>query len=287
MTADAGEPLVEPIRRARTRLVAAGIAPDEAAIDIDVYVMTILGWDRARLVTQLRDPAPAGLEPRFADWVERRAHREPTAYIVGTKEFWGRDFHVTPAVLIPRPETELIVEAALPLVRLHPAPRIADVGTGSGAIVVTLACELPQSTCVATDISGPALDVARDNASRHGVADRIQFVETSYLHGVAGPFDLIVANPPYVKDGDRRGLSPTVLREPGVALFGGTDGLRDLAGVLDSAAPRLGRDARLVMEFGLGQEDVVVDLATGRGFRVERVLHDLQGIARTIVLVLP
>ena len=134
-----GEPLVEPMRRARARLVAAGIAPDEASIDVDVYVMAILGWDRATLVTQLRDATPASLEPRLTDWVDRRARREPTAYIVGTKEFWGRDFIVTPAVLIPRPETELVIEAALPLVDAHPAPRIADVGTGSGAIGVTLA----------------------------------------------------------------------------------------------------------------------------------------------------
>src|SRR6267142_2441089 len=197
------EMLSDTLSTARARLVAAGIQPDQAAVDVDVYALTILGWDKATLLANLREPTPTPLEPRFSEWIARRETSEPTAYIVGTREFWGRPFLVTPAVLIPRPETEFIVEEAVPLVRGLPAPRIADIGTGSGILGVTLASELSAATVVATDLSGDALDVARENARRLGVADRMVFVETSYLDGVEDGFDLIVANPPYVRDGDK------------------------------------------------------------------------------------
>src|SRR5438067_10803479 len=123
-------PLSETLMAARARLVASGVRPDEAAIDVDVYTTTILGWDKARLLASLREPTPASLEPQFSDWISRRERREPSAYILGAREFWGREFLVTPAVLVPRPETEFIVEEALPLIRDVARPRIADVGTG-------------------------------------------------------------------------------------------------------------------------------------------------------------
>src|SRR5215217_3906168 len=142
---------------ARERLIAADIRPDDAAVDVDVYARTILGWDRATLLQNLRQPAPAALEPRFSEWITRRERGEPTAYIVESREFWGRQFRVTPAVLVPRPETELIIEEALPLLRATPAPRLADIGTGSGILAVTLAAELPDAAVTATDISSVAL----------------------------------------------------------------------------------------------------------------------------------
>src|SRR6476619_1042455 len=168
--------LSETLSTARARLVAAGIYPDEAAVDVDVYARTILGWDKATLLANLREPTPTPLQPRFSEWIARRERREPTAYIVGMREFWGRPFLVTPSVLVPRPETEFIVEEALPLVRGLAAPRIADIGTGSGILGVTLASELPGALVVATDLSAPALDVARENAERLGVASRVTFV---------------------------------------------------------------------------------------------------------------
>src|SRR6185503_15121752 len=128
---------------------------------------TILGWDRARLLTEQQSPAPSDLEPRFSEWISRRVRREPSAYIVGVREFWGLDFIVTPAVLIPRPETEFLVEEALALVRPLEAPRIADIGTGSGCIAIAVAHELPQCRVVATDVSADALAVALRNAERH------------------------------------------------------------------------------------------------------------------------
>ena len=277
--------LFEKLAQARARLVAAGVSPMEASIDVDVYARAILGWDKATLLANQRGQPPDLLEPRLSEWIARRECREPTAYIVQSREFWGREFLVTAAVLVPRPETEFIVEEAVPLMRALRAPRIADIGTGSGILGVTLASELPAATVVATDLSGAALDVARENARRLGVADRMAFLETSYLDGVEGAFDLIVANPPYVKDGDKSALSRDVRHEPDVALFGGPDGLRDVSGVLDAAVSRLKPGAWFVMEFGYGQEDDVRRLVGFRaGLRLDRIREDLQGIARTAIV---
>ena len=286
--------LHEKLVEARARLVAAGIADAEASIDVDVYARTILGWDRARLLAERSGPTPATLEPTFSEWIARRERREPTAYIVGVREFWGLDFLVTPAVLIPRAETEFIVEEAVKLLSsaalntgspLSKPIRIADIGTGSGCVAVALAHECSDCLVVASDVSAAALDVARANGVRHGVAHRIQFVTTSYLDGVPGPFEIITANPPYVKDGDKPALSADVRHEPDVALFGGSEGLRDIAGVLDAAAAKLAPNGWLLMEFGLGQEDDVRKLvSTQPRLRLRGVRSDLQGIPRTAMI---
>lgn len=277
--------LQEALAAARARLAAAGIAPEEARVDADFFACRILGWDRGRLLTELRTPVPAGLEPGFTAWIDRRAAHEPSAYIVGVREFWGLEFAVTPAVLIPRPCTELIVEEAVGLLTAHPGWRVAEVGTGSGCIAVSVAHTVPGARIVASDISADALVVARRNAERLGVADRVTFVETSYLDGIEGPFDLILANPPYVKAGARPALSHAVRHEPDVALFGGNTGLRDLDAVLRTAAATLVAGGWLVMEFGYGQEaDVRRLVETWPGFTVVRVRDDIEGIARTAVV---
>jgi release factor glutamine methyltransferase len=274
-------------------LVAAGIPQDEASIDVDLYACTILSWNRARLLADRQAPRPEGLEPRLSEWIARRERHEPTAYIVGVREFWGLDFEATPAVLIPRPETELIVEEALTLLRgghlsipaRSGSPRVGDIGTGSGCVAVALATEWPDCRVVASDISAEALLVAKRNAARHGVADRIEFVTTSYLDGIDGPFDLLTANPPYVQNGDRPALGRGVLHEPGVALFGGDRGFRDIGGVLDAAAATLVSGGYLVMEFGYGQEDGVASLVQARGaLSLQRMRQDLQGIPRTAII---
>ena len=299
--------LYERLAAARDRLIGAGITPADAAIDVDLYARTILGWDRARILTSHHDPVPDSLEPRFSEWIARREEHEPTAYIVGMREFWGLEFVVTPAVLIPRPETEFIVEEVLELVGKaafkRPADedaggtrmaaennaaapiRIADIGTGCGCIAVSVAHELPTCRVVATDVSGEALAVAKENAVRHGVAGRVDCVATSYLDGVDGSFDLITANPPYVREGDKRGLSRDVRHEPDVALFGGASGLRDIEGVLDTAVAKLRGGGWFVMEFGFGQEDDVRALADRRPeLRFDHVRADLQGLARTAIM---
>lgn len=277
--------LHETLAAARARLVAAGIDPAEAAIDVDLYARTILGWDRARLITEQQASAPAALEPRFSEWLARRARKEPSAYIVGVREFWGLDFEVSPAVLIPRPETEFIVEEAI--ARIGDAgAHVADVGTGSGCLAIAIAHTLPRTRVIATDISGDALAVAQRNAARTGVTDRVHLVRGSYLDPLGGPFHVIVSNPPYVKEQDRQCLSRAVVRyEPHVALFGGEDGLAAVRAILAASSTRLGPGGWLIFEFGLGQDDEVRDLvASYPEYRLDTIRCDLQGIPRTAIV---
>ena len=295
--------LHETLAGARARLIAADFSTVEASIDVDLYARTILGWDPARLLSDLQDAQPEGLEPTLSEWIARRARYEPTAYIVGVREFWGLDFAITPAVLVPRPETEFIVGEALQLLRSgdlgvstprdEPSrgdlgashTRVADIGTGSGCVAVAVAVDAPGCRVTASDVSEAALAVARGNAARHGVADRVECVATSYLDGVEGMFDVITANPPYVKDGDKPALSRVTRHEPDVALFGGAEGLRDIAGVLDTAAAKLTPGGWLVMEFGYGQEESVEALVDARpALRLDHVRADLQGIPRTAII---
>jgi release factor glutamine methyltransferase len=207
------------------------------------------------------------------------------------REFWGLDFHVSPAVLIPRPETEFVVEEALALLRgsqetdANGPLRVADIGTGSGCIAVSIAHDCAAARVVATDISADALVVARENAARHGVEERVTFVQTQYLDGIDRTFDLIAANPPYVRDRDKPALSPDVRHEPDVALFGGATGLRDIKAVLSAAARSLRPGGWFVMEFGFGQEDDVrALLARTEGLRLDHLRADLQGLPRTAIM---
>jgi release factor glutamine methyltransferase len=278
--------LHETLAAARQRLVAAGISAGEAAIDVDVYARTILGWDRARLLLEQQAEAPAALEPQFSAWVARREQKEPTAYIVGVKEFWGLELDVSPAVLVPRPESEFIVEEAL--ARIDGAALVADVGTGSGCIGVAIAHTKPQVRVVATDISGDALAIARRNAIRHRLIERMLFVQTSYMDALAARFDVIVSNPPYVKEQDRKYLQRAVVRyEPHVALFGGEDGLGGVRSILDAARTRLVPGGWLIFEFGLGQDQEVEELvATFDNYRLMGIRSDLQGVPRTALVQL-
>ncbi len=214
----------------------------------------------------------------------RRATREPLAYILGYREFYGRAFAVAPAVLIPRPETELIVEYALAHLPADRFVRLVDVGTGSGALAVTLAAERPAWHVEAVDLSREALDEARRNARTHGVLDRITFLQGDLLAPTMGTFDAIVANPPYVARRDAPGLMPEVRdHEPALALYGGPDGLDLPRRLLAEASGRLVPGGWIAMEFGYGQEDDVTSAAQDAGLHVVTVLCDLQGIARTLV----
>jgi release factor glutamine methyltransferase len=279
-------PLHQRLADARRALMEAGIDADEAAIDAEVLARHALGWDRARLLTAWRDPVPAALAPAFDALLQRRLAREPVAYIVGQREFWGRDFTVTPAVLVPRPETEIIIDEAIDAARGGAATgTIVDVGTGSGCLAVTLALEFPRARVVATDISPAALDVARGNAERHGAAARITFLEADVLDGIDVRADLIVSNPPYVPESEGPSLPPDVARyEPHRALFGGADGFDVLRRLFAAAASRLAEQGRLVVEFGFGQEAAIRALAGATGWNVARIRPDLQGIPRTAVL---
>ena len=279
-----GMTLHQHIAAARRQLEAAGIAADAAAIDAEVLARHVLGWDRAQLLSHYRDAAPAAFSERYQPLVDRRSRREPVAMITGTREFWSRDFAVTPNTLVPRPDTELIIEEAL---RILPdrASTVIDIGTGSGCLAVTLAAERPQDLVVATDISHEALLVARANARRHQVDGRLQFVRTDLASGLRIQADLIVSNPPYVPYRDAGSLPLDVSDyEPAMALFGGRDGLAIIERLLATLTPRLAPHAAFIVEFGYGQEDDLAAAAERKGWQVVRLRSDLQGIARTAVL---
>jgi len=259
-----------------------------AELDARLLAQFVLGWTAERLITCGGDPEPPDFASRYEALVERRVGREPLAYIVGQQEFWGLSFGVSPAVLIPRPETELIIETALELFPDRDRYlKAADVCTGSGCVAVSLAVERPAAQITASDISGVALEVARQNAARHGVANRVAFHCGDLLDGVNGPFDLITGNPPYVAERDRRGLQPEVRDyEPGVALFGGSDGFHLVERLVRSAVHYLRPGGYLLCEFGLGQDEQVETLVAGTSnLRLIELRRDLQGIARTAVVV--
>lgn len=243
-----------------------------------------MGWDAATWIVRADDAATDAFADAYARLIDRRARREPVAYITGVREFYGRDFQVSPAVLIPRPETELIIDYVLAALPADQFLRVIDVGTGSGAMAVTLAAERPGWHVEASDISPAAVAMARRNAHAHGVGQSITFLEGDLLLPTMGMFDAIVSNPPYVARRDAPGMVPDVVdHEPHVALFGGPDGLDLPRRLLAQTATRLAPGGVLVMEFGYGQEDVMREAAQAVGLSVERVLEDLQGIARTLV----
>jgi len=274
------------VAAARRRFREAGIPLDEADLDARLLAEHLLGWDAARFFTSADGPEPDDFAAAYESLVARRAGREPLAYLTSRQAFWDLVFEVSPAVLIPRPESELIVEAAL---ELFPAATgaltIVDVGTGSGCLAVALARERPAARAIATDTSDAALDLARRNAARHGVADRIQFVRGDLIDPVATPVDLIVCNPPYVAEGDRPGLQPEVRdHEPAIALFGGLDGLAIVRRLIEQAPRRLTRGGVLIFEFGFGQADRVTELISHTpGLTMLGVRPDLQGIPRAAI----
>lgn len=273
------------VQGARARFMNAGISANLSTLDAEVLARQVLGWDRARFLADRNETATSVFLLQYEPLVARRERREPVSYILGMREFWGLTFEVGPDVLIPRQETEFIVEEALALAGKDSHPLIVDVGTGSGCIAISLALEIPGARVIATDLSKHALEVARRNAVRHGVADRITLVETSFLDGIEDNVDIIVSNPPYVPSVSRPGLTPEVREyEPSVALFGGTDGLDGLRSVLEGAAAKLAPGGCLVMEFGCGQDDCVVELVRGVDrLAVVKIRHDLQDIPRTLI----
>jgi release factor glutamine methyltransferase len=281
--------LRQKINAARARLVAAGIEDGEAGRDANLLARHVTGFDRATLYTRETDEATPVFIEQFDPLIERRARREPVAYIRNEQEFWSRDFIVNPSVLIPRPESELIVEellACMPKDLPARATRILDIGTGSGCLAVTIADELPLATVLATDISRPALEVARANAERFGVTDRVTFAECAYVNNAAGPFDFIVSNPPYVTESEYEDLAPEVREyEPQSALTAGEDGLRDIRQIIDVAATRLVPGGIAFIEIGHLHSDAVADLVSGfKALTLKRIASDLQGIPRVAII---
>ena len=274
------------VSAAKQRLRNAGISANESDLDARLLAQHALGWTTERYLTDASEMPPDGFTLQYDRLIDRRTTREPLAYIVGYREFWGLDLEVNPAVLIPRPSTEMLVEAALELFPDRSASmRVADVCTGSGCVGVALAHERPAATVVATDISASALEVARRNAERHGVAARMTFTRADLLDGIEDTFNAIFANPPYVLSNAGPALQPEVRdHEPQVALFGGHDGLGLITRLVADAPRRLRSGGYLVFEFGLGQDVEIEDLLTASAdLTLIDTRRDLQGIWRIAV----
>ena len=269
----------EELRRARV---------DSPALTADLLLGFVLGWDRVRVLSYAEQQVPDDAWARLRSLILRRANGEPLQYLTGEQEFYGLAFRVTPEVLIPRPETEIIVEKALDLIRHDSAAgiRFADIGTGSGCIAVSIAHEIPSSTGWAVDISAAALQVARENANRHGVAERILFVQSDLLDCFPQHpcLDFVLCNPPYVALDECDSLPSEVKdHEPHEALFGGMSGLEAYRRLVPEVPSRLSPEGYLLLEVGAGQAQQVGQLVESTGLRLQMTLNDLQGIPRCLV----
>ena len=267
-------------------LDAAGVP--EARREAGSLLSFILRKDRTFLISHAEDQVDENTLDQLREFVERRATGEPLQYITGVQDFYGREFRVTPDVLIPRPETELLVEAALQLAGDFDAPLICDVGTGSGCIAITLLCELVHAHATAIDKSAPALEIARLNAKNLSVADRARFVVSdcfSSLDSHAHEFDLIVSNPPYVAAAALAGLQREVRdHEPVVALSPGPDGLSIIRRLIDEAPAFIKPGGHMLLEIGFDQGEAVTRLVADSAWALREIRPDLQGIPRIVVL---
>lgn len=271
------------LAEARPRLAAApfGAPPREASLLLGY----VLGLSEAQVIAREDREVPPAEERRFRKLLERRLTGEPVAYLLGEREFFGRPFFVDDRVLIPRPETEHIVELALGR-RLPDSPWILDIGTGSGCLAVTLTLEIPGSTVVASDLSAGALAVASKNARRHGVAERVLRVGMDLLAGLdLSRFDLAVSNPPYIDWSEAGDLSPEVCSfEPHLALFSPGSGDSTLARLFAQCGAGLRPGVALIVEIGSGQLDAARRHAEASGLELAEVRQDYAGIPRTLVL---
>jgi len=250
---------------------------DSPRLTAELLLAHVLHTSRVRLYTDLDRPLEAGELAAYRGLIARRAAGEPTSYLTGTREFYGRTFAVDPRVLVPRPETELLVEAVLQAVPRDAEIRVLDLCTGSGCVGITLALERPRFRVLATDTSPGAVEVARANAAALGPADRFEARLGDLLAPVEGepPFDVVVANPPYVPTGELPTLSPEVRREPPLALDGGADGLDVVRRIAEEAPRRLVPGGLLALEIGDGQGPAVHSLLEAAGYGSVRIERDL------------
>lgn len=255
-------------------------------LDAEVLLCHVLKLDRLHLYVQFDQPLKQDELAAFRELVKQRAQRVPVAYILGHKEFMGMEFKVTPATLIPRPDTEILVEAVLARLPVDSKPAILDLGTGSGAIIISLLAKLPTGRGVGVDISRPALAVAGENAQTLGVAERLQLKAGNLFVPVAGQqFDVIVSNPPYIPDGTVATLAPEVQREPRQALAGGQDGLDFYREIISQGARFLRTGGLLAFEIGIGQAAQIIAIAdqTNSGLQAVTVEKDYAGIERVVI----
>ena len=255
-------------------------------LDAELLVGHALGIDRVRIYLDFERPLTPEERASIRALVERRRRREPVAYIIGERAFFGRMFTVGPGVLVPRPDSETLVERALELLPKEEAQAVLDVGTGSGCLGITLAAERPLAQVTLVDISEDALRVAQQNAERLGVSERVSTLHSDLFAAVtapAGGFDLIVSNPPYIPTGDLAGLMPDVIQhEPRLALDGGRDGLDCVRALVTGARQQLRAGGALLIEIGIGQADACVALLTESSFTDACAHKDLGRIPRVV-----
>ncbi len=264
---------------ARHRLRAAGI--ESAALDARLLLQAATGFSAEDLILHPDGALLPTAIARFEDMLALREKHQPVSRILGQREFYGRNFMVSSAVLDPRPDTEVVVELALDLMVVNSACRFLDIGTGSGAIAVTLAAERPQWQGVALDLSQDALVVAKANADALKLSERLQFICSSWFPPDDQKFDLIISNPPYIGSGEIPGLAPDVrLYDPLLALDGGADGLAAYRAIAKGAASRLLAQGLVVVEIGAGQDSQVYDIFQGNGFSLLQSRRDLGGHVR-------
>ncbi|QQS32007.1 MAG: peptide chain release factor N(5)-glutamine methyltransferase [Acidobacteriota bacterium] len=274
--------VAEGLDLATKRLAAAGVANERReAVSL---MMHAIGKDRTFLYAHREYVLSDADENNFSDFLERRANREPLQYIIGVQEFYGLEFEVTPDVLIPRPETELLAEQGLEIMESVPDdPRFLEIGVGSGCISVSILKHVPNARAVAVDISRAAIAVAERNAVRHGVRDRITLIQSDVYENVEGKFHLIVSNPPYIPDEDIADLMKEVRGfEPPPALAGGSDGLSIMRRIIDGAPDHLHEGGAILLEVGAGQAGAVALLLDRSLFAFVQVQNDLAGIGRMV-----
>ena len=265
------------VLRATRALADAGLA--DAPRDARRLFSHAMGVDSSRLILTLPEPVAHADAQRFEAMIARRLMREPVSHIIGTRDFYGRSFLVNGSVLDPRPETEILIEVAL---RSH-FTRMVDLGTGSGCILLTLLAETPKGQGMGIDLSDDALAVARANGDRIGVSDRALFAKGDWLTGVAGPFDLIVANPPYIAAAEMDSLAPEVTQwEPRMALTDHADGLTHYQRIVSQAVPLLMPSGRLIFEIGPTQGAQVAQMMTAAGLHHVTIVPDLDGRDRVV-----
>ncbi len=254
-------------------------------LDAEVLLAHLLGENRLYLYVHYDKPLNPTELAAYRDFVQRRAAREPVAYIIGTREFMGLSFTVTPEVLVPQPDTETLVSTAKERLKGKGKAHIADLGTGSGAIALSLLHLLPEISAAATDISPAALKVAEENAARLDLAARVAFYQGDLFAPLMGQtFDAILSNPPYIPRGDIEGLPPEVLAEPRLALDGGEDGLDFYRRIVREARTFLRPDGFLTVEAGQGEAAAILALGEEYGWGQAEIVKDLAGIERVVVL---
>ncbi|QIO30331.1 peptide chain release factor N(5)-glutamine methyltransferase [Bradyrhizobium sp. 1(2017)] len=282
---DSGHSIESARRALAAQLQSAGI--EEPGLDARLLVGAALRLDLTDMVTQAARQLTPEEAARLEAYAQRRLAHEPVARILGMREFWGLPFRLSEATLVPRPDTETVVELALEIFREQPIshpPRIADIGTGSGAILLALLHEIPDAFGVGTDLSLTALATARDNATSLGLADRAAFVACSYAAALSGPFDLIVSNPPYIPSAEIPKLSLEVREhDPHLALDGGNDGYDAYRALIPQAGACLAPGGALIVEAGQGQARNIETLMTAAALSVDRPPKaDLAGILRAV-----